>query len=217
MAATEPEKRRDIQRNGRNFHSRTLLPVLFLKRPEFQFLLHYPVSGFPAADILVLVAAAHVGKTPFFERFKCHGCGVMVAGKKIAGFMRQALPALEPKRLGSQFQRPAMDKEHPAIHPLHGHIVEDGKEGGIPELLVTVRACGIAPADQKPVKVGMVMVPEDGYEPVFPGQGMDLLKSLLGTITAMEEIAEIDEGINQTKCFAELWGLNACCKCPDCC
>jgi hypothetical protein len=164
----------------------------------------------------MLVTAAHVGETPLFERFKCHGCSIMEAGKKIAGLMRQALPALEPERLGSQFQRPAMDKEHPAVNPLHGHIVEDGEKGGIPELLVTVRACGIAPADQKPVKVGMVMVPEDGYEPVFPGQGMDLLKSLLGSVAAVEKITEIDEGIDRTKCFAELWGLNACCKCPDC-
>jgi hypothetical protein len=140
----------------------------------------------------------------------------MEAGKKIAGLMRQALPALEPERLGSQFQWPAMDKEHPEVYPLHGHIVEDGEEGGIPQLLVAVCACGVTPADKKPVKVGMVMVPEDRYEPVFPGQGMNLLKSLLGAVTTMEKITEINEGIDKTKCFAELWGLNACCKCPDC-
>ena len=206
MAPAKAEKGRDIQRYGRNLKSGTLPCIPVLKRSELQLLLHNPVSCFPAADILVLVTAAHVGETPLFERFKCHGCGIMKAGKKITGLVRQALPALEPERLGAQFQRPAMDKEHPAVNPLHGHIIEDGEERGIPQLLVTVRACCIAPADKKTVEIGMVMVPEDRYEPVFPGQGMDLLKSLLGPVTAVEEITEIDEDINRAKGFTEMTG-----------
>ena len=47
----------------------------------------------------------------------------------------------------------------------------------------------------------MVMVPEDRYEPVLPGQGMDLLKSFLGPVTAVEEIPEINKDINRAKDF----------------
>lgn len=216
MAPPEAEKGGDIQRYGRNLQSGTLQCIPVFKRSELQLLLHNSINCFPAADILMLVAAAHVGETPFFERFKGHGCGIMEAGKKISGLVRKALPALETERLGAQFQRPAMDKEHPAVNPLHGHSNENGEKWGIPQLLVAVRACGIAPAHQKSIEVGMVMVPEDRYEPVLPGQGMDFLKSFLWPVAAVEEIAEINQDINRAKHFTEERGLNACCKRTDC-
>jgi hypothetical protein len=140
----------------------------------------------------------------------------MVAGKKITGLVRQTLPALEPERLGSQFQRAAMDKEHPAVNPLHGHSIKDGEEGGIAQLLVAIGARGITPAHKETVEIRMVMVPEDRYEPVLPGQGMDFLKSFLGPVTPVEEITEINEDINRAKNITEQRGLNACCKCTDC-
>ena len=216
MTTAETEKRRNIQRYGRNLKRGTILCIPVPKRSEFQLLPHYPVNGFPAADILMLVTAAHVGETPFFERFKGHGCGIMEAGKKITGLVRQALPALEPERLGAQVQRTAMDKEHPAINPLHGHIIEDGEKGGIPQLLVAVRARSIAAAHKETVKVGMVMVPEDRYEPVLLGQDMDFLKSFLWPVAAVEEIAEINQDINRAKHFTEERGLDTCCKRTDC-
>jgi hypothetical protein len=216
MAATKAEEGRNIQRYGRYLESGTLQPGSVLKRSEFQLLLHNPVSCFPAADILVLVTAAHMGEAPLFERIKCHGCGIMEAGKKITGLVRQTLPALEPERLIAQIQRPAMDKEHPAVNPFHGHGIEEGEERGIPQLLVAVGACSIAPAHEETVEVGMIMVPEDRYEPVLPGQGMDLLKSFLGPVTAVKEIAKINQDINRAKLFTKHRGLNACCKCTDC-
>jgi hypothetical protein len=216
MAPAKAEKGRDIQRYGRNLKPGTLLSIPVLNRFKLQLLLHNPVSRFPAADILVLVTAAHVGQPPLFERVKRHSCGIMEAGKKITGLVRQALPALEPERLGAQFQRTAMDKEHPAINPLHGHTIEYGEKRGIPQLLVAVRACGIAPAHQETVEVSMVMVPKNGYKAVLAGQGLNLLKSFLWPVTAVEEIAEINKNINRAKHFTEQRGLNACCKCTDC-
>jgi hypothetical protein len=210
MASAETEKGRDIERYSRNLESETFLFIPVLERSELQLLLHNPVSRFPAADILVLVTAAHVDKTPLFERFECHGRGIMVAGKKITGLVRQALPALEPERFSTKFQRTTVDKEHSPVNPLHRHSVEYGEEGGIPQLLVTVRARSIAPAHQETMEIGMVMVTKDRYEPVFPGQAMNLHKSFLGPVTAVEKIAEINKDINRAKFFTEERGLNAC-------
>jgi hypothetical protein len=83
MASTKAEKGRDIQRYGRDLESGTFLRIPVIDHPELKLLLHYPVFCFPATDILMLVTAAHVGETPFFKRFKRHGCGVMEAGEKI--------------------------------------------------------------------------------------------------------------------------------------
>jgi hypothetical protein len=216
MAPAEAEKGWYIQRYSRNLDSGTLLCIPVFQGSELQVLLHYTVSSFPAADILVLVAAAHVGDPPLFECIKCHGGGIMESGKKITGLVRKALPALEPERLGSQFQRPAMDKEHPAVNPLHGHVIEDGEKWGIPQLFVAVCACGIASAYEETMEVSMVMVPEDRYETVFPGQGMDLLESFLGPVTPMNEIAQIHENIDRAECFKKQRGPDTCCKCTDC-
>jgi hypothetical protein len=125
MAPAETEKGRDIQRYGRNLQPGTLQFLQVLKRFKLELLLHYPGRCFPAADILMLMAAAHVGETPLFKCFKRHGCGIMISGKKVTGLMRQALPAFEPESLGSQFQGSAMDKEHPAVNPFHRHVIED--------------------------------------------------------------------------------------------
>ena len=140
----------------------------------------------------------------------------METGKKITGLVRQALPAFEPESLGSQFQRAAMDKEHASINPLHRHIIEDGEKGGIPQLLVAVGACGITPAHEETMEIGMIMVSEDRYEPVLTGQGMDFLKGFLRTIPPVEEIAKINQDINRAKLFTKLRGLNASCKRTDC-
>jgi hypothetical protein len=216
MAATKAKEGRDIQRYGCNLESGTLQPGYVLKRSELQLLLHDPVSCFPAADILMLVTAAHMGEAPLFESIKCHGGGIMEAGKKISGLVRKALPALEPECLSAQIQRPAMDKEHPAVNQFHRHGIKDGKERGIPQLLVAVSACSIAPAHEETMEVGMVMVPENRYKPVLLGHSMDLLKSFLGPVTSVKEIAKINQDINRAKLFTKQRGLNACCKCTDC-
>jgi len=216
MASAEAEEGWYIQGYRRNLKPGTLRCIPVFYRHELQVLLHNSFRCFPAADILMLVTAAHVGETPLFKRIKCHGCGIMEAGKKITGLVRQALPALEPERLRSQFERPAMDIEHPVVNPLHRHSIEDGQEGGIPQLFVAIGACSIAPADKETMEVGMVVVPKDGYEPVLPGQGMDLLKSFLRPVTAMKEVAKIDQHINRPECFLELRGFYASCKCTDC-
>jgi hypothetical protein len=148
MAPAEAEKGWNIQGYGCNLKAGTLQRIPVLERLKLQLLLHYSVSGFPAADIFMLVTAAHMGEAPLFERIKCHGCSIVETGKKITGLVRQALPALEPERLGAQVQWPAMHKQYPVINPLHGHGIEDGKKRGIPQLLMAVRARGIAPADQ---------------------------------------------------------------------
>ena len=215
MTPVKPEDGRYIQRDRCHLESGTFSPFPVVKQSELKVLLHDPVGHFPAADVLMLVAAAHVGETPLFKRFKRHGCSIMIAGKKITGLVRQALPALEAERLRAQIQRTAMDKEHPVINPLHGHGVEDGEERGVPQLLMAVRACSIAPADEEAVEVCMVMVPENGDEAVLPGEGMDFLESFLGPVTAVEEIAEIDEDIHRAEPFTKERGLDAGCKCSD--
>ena len=193
MAPAKAEKCRDIQGYARNFKPGTLRGIPVFNRFEFQLLLHNSFRCFPAADILMLVTTAHVGETALFQRLKRHGCSIMETGKKITGLMRQALPAFKPERLVTKFERPAMDKEHSAVDPLHGHIIEDGKERGIPQLLVAVGACCITAADKKSMEIGMVVVPEDRYEPELPGQGMDLLERLLGPVTPVEEVPQVDQ------------------------
>jgi hypothetical protein len=215
MAATKAQEGWDVQGYGRNFKSRALQPVRVLYRFKLQQVLYDPIPGLPAADLLVLVTAAHVDKPPFFECLECHCCGIVETGEKITCLVREALPAFQAERLDTQFQRTTMDKEDIVVNPFHGHALENGEERRIPQLLVAVCACGIAPADKEAVKVGMVMVPEDGYEPVLPGKSMDLLKSLLGPITAVKEVAEVDKDINRTKCCTEEGGLDTCCKCTD--
>jgi hypothetical protein len=216
MTPAETEKGRDIQGYTRNFKSWTFRCIPVLNRSELQLLLHNSFRCFPATDILMLVTAAHVGKTTLFKRFKCHLCCIMETGKKITRLVRKALPAFEPKRLGTQFERSAMDKEHSAVNPIHRHIIEDGQKGGIPQLLMTIGACCITPADKEPMEIGMVVVPEDRYEPVLPGQGMDLLESLLRPVTPVEEVSQIDEHINRPEGFPEMMGLDTSCKCTDC-
>jgi hypothetical protein len=216
MASAKAEKSRDIQGYARNFKPGTPRGIRVLNRSELQVLLHDSFRCFPAADILMLVTAAHVGEATLFKRFKCHCCGIMETGKKITGLMGQPLPAFEAERLVTEIQRPAMDKEHPMVDPLHRHIIEDGKEGGIPQLLVSIGACRITPADKKTMEIGMVVVAEDRYEPVLAGQGMDLLKSLLRPVTAVKEVPQIDEHINRPEGCTEMRGLDTSCKCSDC-
>ena len=87
MAPAEAEKGGNIQRHGRNLEAGTLQCIPVLERPELQLLLYYSVRGFPAADILMLVTAAHMGQSPLFERIKCHGRSIVETGKKITGLM----------------------------------------------------------------------------------------------------------------------------------
>jgi len=216
MASAKAEKSWDIQGYARDFKHGTLRGTPVLNRPELQMLLNNSFRCFPATDILMLVTAAHVGETTLFQRFKCHCCGIMETGKKITGLMRQALPAFKPERLVTKVERPAMDEKHPAVDPIHRHIIEDGQKGGVPQLLMAIGACCITPADKETVKIGMVVVPEDRYEPVLPGQGMDLLERLLRPVTPVEEVPQVDEHINRPEGFPEMRGLDTSCKCADC-
>ncbi len=161
VTPADAKKGGNIQGHRCDLKAKNILLLPVPKGSELQVLLENAGRCFPAADILMLVAAAQVGETPFFELFESHFRGIMKAGKKITGLVRQALPALEPERLGAQLQRPAMDKEHATVNPLHGHSFEHGKKGGIAQLLVPVRACRIAPAHEESVQEGMVMVPEN--------------------------------------------------------
>jgi hypothetical protein len=215
MAPAEAEKGRDIQGYARNFKCGTIRCAPVLDRSELQLLLYYSFRCFPAADILVLVTAAHVSETALFKRFKCHLCSIMETGKKITGLMRQALPAFKAERLVTKIQRPAMDKKHSAIDPFHRHIIENGQKGGITQLLVSIGACRITPADKKSMEIGVVVVPEDRYEPVLARQGMYLLERFLRPVTAVEEVPQIDEHINRPEGVPEMRGLDTSCKCTD--
>ena len=124
MTAPDTEKGWNIERYPRNIE-RELAPLIFQQHwYEFELTAGQSRQGLPAADMLVLVTADHVGEPTLFERFECHGCRVVVAGKKIPGLMREALPAFEPQGLGTKIQRTAMDKQHSPVSPLHGHGIE---------------------------------------------------------------------------------------------
>jgi hypothetical protein len=186
-------------------------------RPESKFLLNDPVICLPAADMLVLVAAAHMGESPLFESVKSHGCRIMVTGEKIARFVREALPAFEPERLVPEIKRPAVDKKHAMVRPFHRHGIEEGEKRRIPQLLVAVRARRIAAAHHDTVEKCMIMVPENGYEPVFLRERVDFLQRLLGPAAAVKEIAKVHQEINRAECLGKGWIPDAGCKCTDSC
>jgi hypothetical protein len=107
-----------------------MAPFIFtrIKCCKLNRVLNDPILCFPAADVLVLVPAAHVGEPPHRESFKRHRCSIVVTGKEIPGFMGEPLPAFEPERLVTQIKRTAMDEQHAAIHPFHGHTIKNGKK-----------------------------------------------------------------------------------------
>ena len=87
-----------------------IIIVCFCKRKKIQMVLNNTFCRFPAADILVLVSAAHMSEAAFFKRIKCHWCSIMITGKKITSFMREPLPAFEPECLFSQLKRAPVNK-----------------------------------------------------------------------------------------------------------
>jgi hypothetical protein len=68
---------------------------------------------------------------------------------------------------------------------------------------MAVRARCIAPAYDKPVKVCMIMIAKNGYQPEFPREGMDLLKGFSGPVSPVDEISQIDQHINLAELLSE--------------
>jgi len=134
---------------------------------ETEFLLNNAIRCFPAADVLVLVTAAHVHEPALLKRFKGHGCRIVVAGKEVPGFVGEALPAFEAQDLRSQFKRAPVDKEHLLILPLHGHGIKDREQWRGAELFVAIGARGVAAADKDSVEIRVVVVAKDRDHPVL--------------------------------------------------
>lgn len=82
---------------------------------------------------------------------------------------------------------------------------------------MAVRACRIAAAHKKPVEVCMVMISQNGNEPVLPGECMDLLEGLLGTVSPVEEVTEIDKDIDGPEMIQKERRSDTFCKRANCC
>ena len=203
VAAPDPQEGGAVQRNPGHFKMQDRSLMVQVKGHEIEPLFHDPVHRFPAADMFVLVTAAHVGQAALRKRLERHRCRVMITGEEIPALVREALPALQPEGLGAEFQGAAVHEQHSLVHPFHRHGIEYREEGGIAELFMAVGACRIAPADKDPVKERMIVVAKHGDETEFPRQGMDLLKGFLGTVPPVEEIPEIDQYVNRPEILPE--------------
>ena len=124
MATADSQQCRAVQGNPGYFKRYTIFIVNEVMGDEVELLFHDTVHRFPAADMLVLVTATHVGQAALRERFECHRCRIVVTGKKIPALVGEALPALQPERLGAELHGSAMDKQHPFLGPFHRHCIE---------------------------------------------------------------------------------------------
>ena len=139
-----------------------------IKWGEVERLFHDTIHRFPAADMLVLVTATHVGQATLCECFECHRCRVMITGEKIPALVGKSLPALEPESLGAKIHGAAVNEKHTLVRPFHGHSIKYRQERGITELFMPISACRITPTDNEPVKEGMIVVAKYGNEAEFP-------------------------------------------------
>ena len=121
MAPPKAKKRWDIKFHPGNFQLHPIQGVLSREGGKIKPVLHDPFSGFPAADILMLVPTTHMSEATLFQRLKCHRGRVVVAGEKITGFMGKPLPAFEPESLFPEFERAPVNKQHALVNPFHGH------------------------------------------------------------------------------------------------
>src|SRR5208337_1656018 len=168
MAAPDPQQRRTVQGNPGHFKMNNLFIMFEVKRGEVELLFHDTIHRFPAADMLVLVAATHMSQATPGERFECHRCRIMITGEKIPALVGESLPALQPESLCAEIHGAAMYEKHSLVRPLHGHRIEYRQERGVTKLFVPVRARRITPADNDPVKKGVIMVAKYGDEAEFP-------------------------------------------------
>jgi hypothetical protein len=111
-----------------------VLIVCTLRGDSFKIdrLSYNPALHFLAADILVLVTKAHMGKSSLCQCIKCHRSGIIIPGNGIPGGSGKPLPALKPEGLVAQVKRSSVDKQHTTIGPFHGHSVKQGKKGRSP-------------------------------------------------------------------------------------
>ena len=155
------------------------------------------LHGFTAADMGMLVPADHMGKAAFFECVKRHRCSVMVPGKGVACSMGQPLPALETECLGAEIERSPVDEKHRAIHPLHRHIRKNVKKRRTAQLFVRINH--LVTSDRDTVEECMIVIADYRYQPELLCKIMDERKSWLWTIAPVQEIPEVDKGINRAE------------------
>jgi hypothetical protein len=168
VAPPDSQQCRAVKGNPGHFKRYDRAILFQFKRCEIKPLFHNTIHRFPAADMLVLVTAAHMGQATLLERIECHRSGVMVSGKKIPALVGKPLPALQPEGLGSEIQGAAMHEKHSLIGPFHGHRIEYRQKRGIAELFMPVSTCRIAPADKDTVKKGVIVVAKYRYKAEFP-------------------------------------------------
>jgi hypothetical protein len=89
-----------------------LVSLFQIMRNEIKLLFHNTIYRFPAADMLVLVTAAHMCQATLRKHIKRHRRSVMVSGEKIPALVGEALPAFQPEGLVTKIQRAAVHEQH---------------------------------------------------------------------------------------------------------
>jgi hypothetical protein len=109
-----------------------------------------------------------------------------------------------------------MNAQHIALHPFQGHLIEDGKQGGISQLFVACRAHHIAAGHNDIIQKSVIMVPENRDERVILCKGVDDLDRFLRLVTPVQDIPKVDDPIDVPERFRKYGAPDAGSKRSDC-